>query len=81
MARQTELERQIRTADNTYKQNMTPDNIIVLTHLKYEFNTILTGKAEFALFRARQKRGTKWEYCWLDTVHKTEGGQEHHTSD
>ena len=54
--KETELEKQIKSAENAYKQNMSPTNLTQITRLKYQFNTILTAKAEFALFRARQKQ-------------------------
>lgn len=49
------LEGQIQTAERTFKQDMSSANLMVLTCLKYELNSILTQRAEFALFRARHK--------------------------
>ena len=38
---------------------MSPTKLTQLTRLKYQFNAILTEKAEFALFRTRQKQFEK----------------------
>jgi len=51
MAKQLDLENQIRIADTQFKQNMSPGNLTKLTRLKYKLNTILSQKAEFSLFR------------------------------
>ena len=55
MAKCLELEGRIQTAECVFKQDMSSANLTVLTRLKYEFNSLLTQKAEFALFRARHK--------------------------
>ena len=55
MTKQLDLEKRIYAAEAIFKQNMTPSNLTNLTRLKYELNSILTQKAEFSLFRARQK--------------------------
>ena len=55
ITKQLDLERRIATAEGAFKQDMSPSNLTNLTRLKYELNSILTQKAEFSLFRARQK--------------------------
>lgn len=49
------MKKKIQTAEAVFKQNMTPSNLTNLTRLKYELNSILTQKADFSLFRTRQK--------------------------
>lgn len=55
ITKQLELEKKINIAESAFKQDTSFNNLITLTRLKYELNTILTRKPEFALFRARQK--------------------------
>ena len=55
ISKQLDLEAKFYAAETVFKQNMTPSNLTNLTRLKYELNSILTQKAEFSLFRARQK--------------------------
>ena len=50
-----ELEQKIGVAETTFRDNMSSENLMSLTKLKYDFNVIMTQKAEFSLFRARQK--------------------------
>lgn len=51
----SDLEKQIENAETNYKRDFSPVTINKLTKLKYEYNTIMSEKAEFYLFRARQK--------------------------
>ena len=55
VAKLRELENKIGIAEENFKVNTSPENLNILTKLKYDFNVIITQKAEFALFRARQK--------------------------
>uniref|UniRef100_A0A3Q2ZLG1 exodeoxyribonuclease III n=1 Tax=Kryptolebias marmoratus TaxID=37003 RepID=A0A3Q2ZLG1_KRYMA len=49
------LERQIEITESSFKRDSSLVNLNKLTKLKYEYNTIMSEKAEFSLFRARQK--------------------------
>lgn len=55
ITKQLELEKKVNIAENVFKHNTSSTNSITITRLKYELNATLTHKAEFALFRARQK--------------------------
>ena len=55
LERLSELERLVRKAEKDFKQDMSPSNLQTVTQLKFEYNSILTEKVEFGLFRARQK--------------------------
>lgn len=55
MAKQADLEKQIAAMEVEFKQDMSSNNLRKLAKLKYDYNSIMTQKAEFALFRARQK--------------------------
>lgn len=50
-----ELEKQIGIAESNFKENTSSGNLAKLAKLKYEYNSIITQRAEFSLFRARQK--------------------------
>ena len=54
-AKQLELEGKVDVAEKLFKQDASSANLTTLTRLKFELNSILTQKAEFNLFRARQK--------------------------
>ena len=54
-AKLKELESKIGIAEEKFKNNSNSENLRTLTKLKYDFNVIMTQKAEFSLFRARQK--------------------------
>lgn len=49
------LETEVKKAENTFKANMSDTNLRELTHLKYKYNSLLSKKLEFSLFRARQR--------------------------
>jgi len=49
-----ELERRIKNIEAKLKINISEAILKELTHLKYEYNTILSKKTEYFLFRARQ---------------------------
>uniref|UniRef100_A0A8C7WW94 exodeoxyribonuclease III n=1 Tax=Oryzias sinensis TaxID=183150 RepID=A0A8C7WW94_9TELE len=49
------LEKQIKITEFDFKQDCSTTDLDKLTMLKYEFNAVLSQKAEFSLFRARQK--------------------------
>ena len=54
-AKLQKLEEDIGIAETNFMKDTSSDNLNTLTKLKYEFNLIMTQKAEFCLFRARQK--------------------------
>ena len=56
------LEREVTVAENAYKINMSTENLHKLLQVKYKYNTLLSQKAEWLLFRSRQnffKEGDK----------------------
>lgn len=83
MVKQIELGKQIQIAENTYEQDMSvmsPNNLTMLTHLKYQFNTILINKDEYALFRARQKQTEEGNKAGKMLAKQTDGEYECHSS-
>lgn len=49
-----DLEREIKRAESELKRRMSQEGLRELTRLKYQHNTILSQKAEYNLFRAKQ---------------------------
>ena len=49
------LEKEVKIAENNFKACMSNENLAKVSKLKYDYNTLLSQKVEFSLFRARQK--------------------------
>lgn len=49
------LEKEVTMTENLYKITMSNDNFHKLLQLKYKYNTLLSQKVQFSLFRARQQ--------------------------
>lgn len=45
----------MKVAKNTFKVRMSDDNLRKLSQLKYKYNTLLSQRVEFSLFRPRQR--------------------------
>ncbi|KAL2085077.1 hypothetical protein ACEWY4_018397 [Coilia grayii] len=55
MAEYLNLEKKVKEAENVFKTNMSDHNLRSLVQLKYQYNSLLSQKLEFLLFRARQR--------------------------